>query len=135
MAQAVAMTHYLYIALGGALGSMGRYAVGVAFASRLGSFFPWATLTVNVAGSFLIGLLAFLCGTEGRWTLPEAWRLFFLVGLCGGFTTFSSFSLQTLELLQQGESVRAFLNVAASVIVCLAAVFVGYLAARWLNAG
>ena len=87
--------------------------------------FPWGTWTVNVAGSFVIGMLAVLSGNEGHWmSHPHAQR-FFIVGLLGGFTTFSSFSLQTLQLFQQGHIGMALLNIFASLMACLLFVWLG----------
>jgi CrcB protein len=132
---AAAVTTYLWIALGGALGSVGRFWLSGLVAARIGSAFPWGTLLVNVSGSFAIGLLAALVEPGGRRYLPPAGREFFMYGLCGGYTTFSSFSLQTLELMHEGELGRAGLNVVASVLLCLAAVWLGYLLGLGLNNG
>lgn len=123
------MSTYLWIALGGALGSMARYACSGLVAGWTGDAFPWGTLLVNVVGSFVIGLFAALTGPEGR--LPVALELqrFVMVGVLGGFTTFSAFSLQTLALMQQGQLARAGLNVIGSVALCLAAVWLGHLVA------
>lgn len=130
------MWTYLIIGLGGALGSMARYAASVWISNRAGDTFPWGTFAVNVAGSFLIGLLASLSSPEGRTLIPPAWRHFFMIGVCGGFTTFSSFSLQTLNLVRDGDWLRAFLNVGLSVIACLTAVWLGFAAAQaWQSTG
>jgi fluoride exporter len=121
------------VALGGAAGSLLRYWLAELFV-RLGAVqFPWATLVANVSGSFAIGLIAAATLEQGRPLLPPELRLFLLVGVCGGYTTFSSFSLQTLTLAQGGEWGKAGLNVALSVVLCLLAVWLGYLAAAWLN--
>jgi len=125
---------YLWIALGGALGSMARYGCSSLMAAWLGERFPWGTLAVNVAGSFAIGLLAALSGADGRALVAGDMRQFLLVGVLGGYTTFSSFSLQTLALAQQGEVARAGLNIAGSVILCLAAAWLGQLAAMAMSA-
>ena len=96
----------LVVALGGALGSVARYAVAVAAMPISGSL-PWGTMLINIAGSFLIGFVGTLTLAHGRYPLPETARLFVMVGFCGGFTTFSSFSLQTLDLLRAGATGRA----------------------------
>lgn len=128
------MITYLWIALGSALGGMARYACQSLLTDWLGPSFPWGTLLVNVSGSFVIGFFATLTGPDGRVLVSSNARQFVLVGLCGGYTTFSSFSLQTLNLAQDGEFVRAGLNIAASVVVCLLSVWLGYAGALVLNA-
>lgn len=95
------------------------------------SFFPWGTLFVNVSGSFAIGLGAAAVASSGELFLAGSWRLFFMVGFCGGFTTFSSFSLQTLALLQDGRHALAIAYILASVLLCLGGTVLGFLAA-WL---
>ena len=122
------------IAGGGALGSVARYWVAV-WAAPLSRSMPWATVGINVAGSFVIGFFGTLTLAGGRHPAPEWVRLFVMVGICGGFTTFSSFSLQTLDLLRAGAWNRALLNVGASVVLCLLAVAAGHGAAAWLNPG
>ena len=102
-------------------------------ALTFGETFPWGTLIVNVVGSFVIGLFAALTGTEGRLLVPAEGRIFVMVGLCGGFTTFSSFSLQTLNLLNDGEKLFAAANVALSVVLCLAFVWLGHSLAVLIN--
>jgi CrcB protein len=124
---------YLWIAVGGALGSMARYACSSFVANWFGQAFPWGTLIINVVGSFVIGFFATLTGPDGRLLVPGDTRQFVLVGLCGGYTTFSSFSLQTLTLAQDGQVLRAGLNVGASVVLCLLSVWLGYVAAAALN--
>ncbi len=119
---------YFWIALGSALGGMARYACSGLVAGLFGETFPWGTLLVNVVGSAIIGVVAALALPEGRLLVPSEARLFIMVGFCGGFTTFSSFSLQTLSLLQDGQWVGAFLNVALSVMLCMAAVWTGFAA-------
>ena len=123
---------YLIVMIGGALGTLARYGISVA-ALPISHRFPWSTLVINVAGSFAIGFFGALTLAHGRYPAPENLRLFVMVGLCGGFTTFSSFSLQTLELLQGGAFSRAALNVVASVMLCLLAVALGHYAAAKLN--
>ena len=116
------------VAGGGALGAMLRFWVGGWLLRQLGDGLPWGTLTVNLAGSALIGALAALADS-GRVALPSEVRLFLMVGLLGGFTTFSAFSLQTVGLLRAGDFTAAGLNVVLSVMLCLAATFAGHLVA------
>jgi CrcB protein len=123
----------LAVALGGALGSLGRYWIAELFAALGVLAFPWATLFANVTGSFLIGFIATLTGPDGRLLVAPELRQFWMAGICGGYTTFSSFSLQTLTLAQGGEWARAGLNVVLSVSLCLFAVWLGHLAAAALN--
>jgi CrcB protein len=119
----------ILIALGSALGGVARYWLSGFVAGRVGETFPWGTLVVNVVGSAIIGVLAAF-GDSARVGLPPEARLFLMVGVLGGFTTFSSFSLQTLRLMQDGDWTRAAANVLLSVVVCLVAVAVGYRLAR-----
>lgn len=119
---------YFWIAVGSALGGMARYACSRAVALRYGETFPWGTLTVNVVGSLVIGFLAALSAPESRLLISPNARQFMMVGLCGGFTTFSSFSLQTLELIRNRDFAEAFGNVLLSVAACMAAVAIGYIA-------
>ena len=128
------MTTYLWIAVGSALGGMARYACSSLIANWFGQTFPIGTLVINVLGSFVIGFFATLTGPDGRYLVPGDIRQFVMVGICGGYTTFSSFSLQTLTLVQDGELVRAGLNVGASVVLCLMSVWLGFVAAASLNA-
>ncbi len=118
---------YLLVGIGSALGGMARYWCTGWAASRWGSGFPWGTLLVNVVGSFLIGLLAAWLVPGGRWVLPVPARELLIVGVLGGYTTFSAFSLQTFNLLLEGHWLRAGGNVLLSVALCLAAVATGYL--------
>lgn len=127
------MATYLWIALGSALGGMARYGCSSLISNWIGPTFPWGTLVVNVVGSFVIGFFATLTGPDGRVLVPSDARQFVMVGLCGGFTTFSSFSLQTLALAQDGEMLRAGANVGGSVLACLVAVWAGYVVAAALN--
>lgn len=124
---------YLYVALGGALGSLARFALSGAIARSLQEVFPWGTLIVNITGCFIIGFFGALTGPEGRVLVPPDLRQFVMVGICGGYTTFSSFSLQTLNLARDGDPVRAGLNVVASVGLCLVFVWAGAVAAGALN--
>lgn len=118
---------YLWVALGGALGSVARYACSLGAARWLGTTFPWGTLFVNVAGSFSIGLLAALfVAADGRLLVSPEARAFVAVGILGGFTTFSSFSVETLNLARSGALGAAAANVGGSVVLCLAAVWLGF---------
>ena len=128
------MQTYLWIALGSALGGVGRYWCSGVAVRLMGETFPWGTLFVNVTGSALIGFVATMAGPDGRWFLPADARQFVMVGLCGGFTTFSSFSLQTLALLRDGEWLPAAANVVGSVLLCLLGVWLGHVAAASLSA-
>jgi len=102
-------------------------------AERWGETFPWGTLVINLSGSLLIGFMATLAGPDGRLLIGTTTRQFIMAGFLGGFTTYSSFSLQTLNLLRQGDGLRAAANVAGTVCLCLFAVWIGHLAAAWLN--
>jgi CrcB protein len=124
---------YLWVAVGGALGSMARFWLGNAMVLAVGSEFPWGTLLINVIGSFVISFFGMLTGTSQRFPMPYEARVFVTVGLCGGFTTFSSFSLQTIELARTGQAGRAGIYIAASVILCLAACALGFVAAAALD--
>jgi fluoride exporter len=118
-----------WIGLGSALGGMSRYWFSGLVAQRIGETFPWGTLVVNVSGSLAIGFLATLTSPDGRfWLSPKA-RQFFMSGVCGGYTTFSSFSLQTLDLAREGDWLKAGANVVLSTTLCLVAVWLGHLAA------
>ncbi len=123
----------LLVILGGALGSGLRYLLSGVIADRIGESFPFGTLAVNIVGSIAIGFFATLTGTEGRWLVPPATRIFFMTGICGGFTTFSSFSLQTLNLAREAEWLYAGLNVLGSVALCLLGVWLGHILAATLN--
>lgn len=121
------MSAYLWVAAGGALGSMARFACSEWVQARW-SAFPWGTLLVNVLGSFLIGLLAGVSEARSD-ALPLAIRQFLMIGVLGGFTTFSSFSLQTLMLARAGAFMTAGANVLVSVSVCLLAAWLGFIVA------
>lgn len=127
------MLAYLWVAIGGALGSMGRFWLSGLVASRFGETFPFGTLVINVTGSFAIGFFASLTGTEGRWLVSPSFRTFFMMGICGGYTTFSAFSLQTLNLARDGEWLYAGVNILLSVVLCLAGVWLGFLLADYFN--
>jgi CrcB protein len=123
----------IWIAIGGAIGSVLRYLVSEAAASVWGTDFPWGTVIANVTGCFIIGLFATLTGPEGRVFAGALTRQFVIIGICGGYTTFSSFSLQTLTMLQTGDVAKALANVAASLVLCLVAVWGGHVVAAALN--
>ncbi len=125
---------YLWVALGGALGSVARYWMTNAVAALTGPRFPWGTIVINMLGSFVIGLVAYLTTPVGRLPITFEMRAFILVGICGGYTTFSSFSLQTLELARNGHLFEAAANIVLSVVVCLVAVWAGYRCGTVLSA-
>ncbi len=127
------MEIYLWVGLGSALGGIARYAVSGLVAGWVGETFPFGTLAVNVLGSFGIGLFAVLTAPDGRLLVDPTIRQFTMAGLFGGFTTFSSFSLQTLALLQEGEWPAAVANVLASVGACLLGVWLGAAAGLYWN--
>jgi CrcB protein len=127
------MTLYLWIAIGSALGGVARFALNGLVSRSFGGTFPWGTLLINITGSFAIGFFNTLTGPSGRWFVSAQGRLFFMTGICGGYTTFSAFSLQTLNLAQGGEWLHAGSNVAGSVVLCLLAVWLGHLAAASIN--
>ena len=127
------MMLYLLIALGGALGSVARFALSGFVANHFGPTFPWGTFVVNVTGSFIIGFYATLTAPDGRVFASGHSRQFFMTGICGGYTTFSSFSLQTLNLVRDEEWLQACGNAVGSLVACLVAVWLGHLAAAYLN--
>jgi CrcB protein len=116
---------YFWIAVGGALGSVARYAGSSLVAHWFGETFPWGTVIVNVTGSFIIGWFATATGPDGRFLAPPVMRQFVMIGICGGYTTFSSFSLQTLNLARDGQFAYAGLNILVSLAGCLVAVWLG----------
>ena len=121
---------WLAVAAGGALGSMARFWVTGAVAALTGPRFPYGTLLINILGSFVIGMVAGLTLTPERMGIHPDLRIFLMVGICGGFTTFSAFSLQTLELMQAGAVVPALLYVTASVLLCVLFVWFGWALGR-----
>ena len=130
----MSFTTCLIVMAGGALGTLGRYVLSV-LALPISGQMPWGTIVINITGSFLIGFFGTLTQAHGRFPISENWRLFVMIGVCGGYTTFSSFSLQTLDLMRQGALTRAAVNVAASVVLCVAAVAVGHQLAALMNGG
>jgi CrcB protein len=127
------MLTYIWIAAGSALGGAARYLCTGIAARLIGETFPWGTLVVNVVGSFIIGFIATLSGPEGRLFLNSTTRLALMTGFCGGYTTFSSFSLQTLNLFNDGQWLYAGANVGGSVILCLVATMAGSALAASIN--
>ena len=121
---------WLAVAVGGALGSLARFWLAAAMTALTGPRFPWGTLLINAAGSFVIGLVAALTLVPARIGMHPDLRIFLMVGVCGGFTTFSAFSLQTLELLQSGAVWPAGGYIVGSIVLCLAAVWAGWLLGR-----
>jgi fluoride exporter len=121
------MLTYFWIAVGSALGGMARYGCSGLVARSIGEIFPWGTLVVNVVGSFVIGMFARFAETGSGLGEPTV-RQFVMIGLCGGYTTFSSFSLQTMALARGGEWGRVVANILLSVILCLVSVVLGQLA-------
>ena len=128
------LSQYLWITVGSALGGAARYFCSGVAARMIGETFPWGTLIVNVVGSFIIGFVATLTGPDGRMFVSSVLRQAVMTGFCGGFTTFSSFSVQTLNLIQDGEWLHAGANITGSVVLCLAAVWAGHIMAASLNA-
>jgi len=124
---------YLWVALGGALGSVARYWMTNAVAALTGPRFPWGTIAINGIGSFIIGFVAFLTTPVGRVPISFDIRAFILVGICGGYTTFSAFSLQTLELMRSGHWLEAGGNILLSVVACVFAAWAGYVLATLLG--
>ena len=117
------MTHILLVAAGGALGSVLRYLVGIWTLRSFGPAFPWGTMTVNITGSFLIGVLAELIAR--KFGASAEMRVFLITGILGGYTTFSAFSLDAIALLERGEPVTALIYVTSSVLLSALAVFAG----------
>jgi CrcB protein len=124
------MGAWIAVAVGGAMGSMARFWLAGAMTALTGPRFPWGTLLINVVGSFVIGLVAGITLTPARVGMHPDIRIFLMTGICGGFTTFSAFSLQTLELLQTGDAVPAFGYAIGSVTLCVVATYCGWLLGR-----
>jgi CrcB protein len=128
------MGSYFWVAVGSALGGIARFYCSGLAARTIGETFPFGTLIVNVVGSFIIGFFGTLTGPDGRVFVGSTARQFVMVGICGGYTTFSSFSLQTLSLMNDGEWLYAGANITVSVVLCLFAVWAGFALASSLNA-
>lgn len=124
----------LIVMAGGALGTLARYLVSL-LALPISGNLPWGTIIINITGSLLIGFFGTLTLAHGRFPVSENMRLFVMIGFCGGYTTFSSFSLQTLDLLRSGATGRAAVNVVASMILCVVAVAAGHQIAALMNGG
>ena len=127
------MWNALWIFVGGGLGSVARWGLSGWIANTVGETFPWGTLAVNITGCFVIGLFSTVTGPEGRWLASAGFRQFFLLGICGGYTTFSSFSLQTLTLAQDGQWFKAGANCVLSLVLCLLGVWLGHVLALGMN--
>jgi CrcB protein len=119
------MLEYILVMVGGALGTGARFWVSGFVAERGGELFPLGTLVVNITGSFAVGFLAAFMDPQGFFLMSPRLRQFLMVGVCGGYTTFSSFSLQTLDLVRDGDWFKAGLNTLLSFVCCLAAVWLG----------
>lgn len=130
----MSFTSCVVVVLGGALGTFLRYFVSV-MAMPISRQMPWGTILINISGSFVIGLFGTLTLASGKFPVSENWRLFVMIGICGGYTTFSSFSLQTLDLIRSGAMVRALVNVGLSVALCVVAVAIGHAVAARINGG
>ena len=124
---------YLAVAAGGALGTVARYFLSGVVANAFGQTFPWGTFIINVTGSFVIGFFNALTGPDGRVLVSGITRQFVMIGICGGYTTFSSFSQQTLNLMNDGEWLYAGGNIVGSVALCLFFVWLGAMAGAALN--
>lgn len=124
---------YIVIGIGSALGGLARYGTGMLAVALLGPAFPWGTILINILGSFIIGGFATLTGPDGRVYVGPLGRQFVMVGLCGGYTTFSAFSLESFALLQQGRLLAAGANIALSLVLCLPAAWLGHVLAQKAN--
>ena len=127
------MLNGLLVFIGGGLGTVARWGLSGFVARHWGETFPLGTLVINVTGSFAIGLFAGLTGPDGRWLAPASFRQFFMLGICGGYTTFSSFSLQTLSLAEDNQWFKAGSNVVLSLVLSLVAVWLGNALSFHLN--
>ncbi|HEX3989044.1 MAG TPA: fluoride efflux transporter CrcB [Verrucomicrobiae bacterium] len=125
---------YAWVGLGSVCGGMARYWMSGLANAKWGEQFPWGTIIINITGSFLIGSLSAMVLPEGRLTTSRiVVTQLLMYGLCGGFTTFSSFSLNTLTLARHGQWLWAFANVMISVAACLVAVWLGFMVGDMLN--
>jgi CrcB protein len=127
------MSDYLWVAIGGALGSIARFWVSGLLSRLVSETFPWGTLVVNVTGSLALGFIATSTGPDGRWLVGPQGRVFLMIGLCGGYTTFSAFSLETLNLARDGEWLYAGANALLSLLLCFVAVWIGHVLALSVN--
>ena len=130
----MSFTSCLLVMLGGAIGTLARYLVSI-MALPVSRDLPWGTIGINVIGSFVIGFFGTLTLASGCYPVSENFRLFVMVGLIGGYTTFSAFSLQVLDLLRSGAILRGALVIVLSVSLCLGAVALGHELAASLNDG
>jgi fluoride exporter len=124
---------YLCVFIGAAIGGVGRYSLSGVVANWIGATFPWGTLIVNVTGCFVIGVFNTLTGPDGVFLVPGNLRVFVMVGMCGGYTTFSSFSLETLNLVRNGEWFASGAYILASTVLCLIGVWLGHVAGILIN--
>ena len=124
---------YISVMLGSIVGAVARFLVSVVSVSQFGDGFPWGTLFVNVTGSFAIGFYAALTGPDGRLSVSPRQKLFVMVGICGGYTTFSAFSLETLRFVQSGKVQTALVYLLVSAITWIASVWIGYALAASLT--
>ena len=124
---------YFWIFLGSGLGGLARFALSGIVAQTFGGTFPWGAFIINVSGSFVIGFFNTLTSPDGRYIVGPTARQFVMTGILGGFTTYSSFSLQTLNLAREGEWFNAGANAAGTFVICFIAVWLGHLCAAWIN--
>ena len=120
--------YILAVAVGGAIGSVARYLVAIGSGKVFGINFPWGILIINVTGSFLIGVFVGLFAT--KWDLPQSLRIFLTVGICGGYTTFSTFSLNSYYLMERGQFPAALVYMVGSVVLSICALVGGLYLAR-----
>jgi CrcB protein len=124
------MNLYLWVAFGSAIGGALRFALGREMLPQHTASFPWSTVLINVLGSFVIGFFGTLTVAGSRFQVSDSVRIFVMIGLCGGFTTFSSFSMQSYDLMRGGAWGKALLNMGLSVVLCLGAVALGHVLAQ-----
>ena len=129
----IAVWNWLAVACGAATGGVLRYGVALWFGGRAPGAFPWGTLFINITGSAFIGFFSTLSGAEGRLLVSPQTKLLVMTGICGGYTTFSTFSLETLRLMQDRQYGAAALNAVGSVLLCLLGVWLGHTLAATLN--